>query len=110
MIASSYRDLKQEVSAARFRGDLYSRLNGVALVLPPLRNRVEDIVPLSKRFIVKYGIELGKKVVELDPKASAFLEQYLFPRNVRERQNIIEREVMLCVGKTLTAKEPPGAH
>lgn len=110
MIASSYRDLKQEVSAARFRGDLYSRLNGVALVLPPLRNRVEDIVPLSKRFIVKYGIELGKKVVELDPNAIAFLEQYLFPGNVRERQNMIEREVMLCVGKTLTAKELPGAH
>jgi transcriptional regulator with PAS, ATPase and Fis domain len=48
-------------------------------------------VPLSKRFIVKYGIELGKKVVELDPKASTFLEQYFFPGNVRERQNMIER-------------------
>ena len=91
MIASSYRDLKQEVSAARFRDDLYSRLNGVAFVLPSLWNRVEDIVPLSKRFVAKYGVQLGKEVVELVPKAIAFLEQYPFHGNVRELQNMIER-------------------
>ncbi len=72
MIASSNRDLKQEVSAARFREDLYFRLNVVAFVLPPLWNRVEDIVPLSKRFMAKYGVELGKEVVEIDPKPSFF--------------------------------------
>jgi DNA-binding NtrC family response regulator len=111
VIASSYRDLKQEVSAARFRDDLYSRLNGVALVLPPLGNRVEDIVPLSKRFIAKYGVGPGKKeVMELDPRAIAFLEQYPFPGNVRELQNMIERWMMLCVGKTVTAMELPAAH
>jgi len=48
-------------------------------------------VPLSKRFITKYGVELGKEVVELDPNAIAFLEQYPFPGNVRELQNMIER-------------------
>ena len=92
MIASSYRDLKQEVSAARFRDDLYSRLNGVAFVLPSPWNRVEDIVPLSKRFIAKYGVGPGKKeVVELDPNAIVFLEQYPFLGKVRELQNKIER-------------------
>ena len=91
MIASSYRDLEQKVSAARFRDDLYSRLNGVAFVLPSLRNRVEDIVPLSKRFIAKYGVDPGKELVELVPKAIAFLEPYPFPGNVRELQNKIER-------------------
>jgi two-component system response regulator AtoC len=91
VIVSSYRDLKQEVSAARFRDDLYSRLNGVAFVLPSLWNRVEDIVPLSTRFIAKYGVELGKEVVELDPNAIVFLEQYPFLGKVRELQNKIER-------------------
>jgi transcriptional regulator of aroF, aroG, tyrA and aromatic amino acid transport len=91
VIVSSYRDLKQEVSAARFRDDLYSRINGVAFVLPSLWNRVEDIVPLSKRFIAKYGVELGKEVVELDPYAIVFLEQYPFLGKVRELQNKIER-------------------
>ena len=91
MIASSYRDLKQEVSAARFRDDLYARLNGVAFVLPSLWNRVEDIVPLSTRFIAKYGVELGKEVVEFDPNAIVFLEQYPFLGKVRELQNKIER-------------------
>ena len=79
-------------TASRFRDDLYSHLNGVALVLPPLGNRVEDIVPLSKRFIAEYGVGPDKKeVVELDPRAIAFLEQYPFPGNVRELQNMIER-------------------
>ena len=91
VIASSYRDLKQEVSSARFRDDLYSRLNGVAFILPSLWNRVEDIVPLSTRFIAKYGVELGKEVVELDPNAIVFLEQYPFLGKVRELQNKIER-------------------
>ena len=91
MIASSYRDLKQKVSAARFRDDLYSRLNGVAFVLPSLRNRVEDIVPLSKRFIAQYGVGPGKELVELVQKAIALLEQYPIPGNVRELQKKIER-------------------
>ena len=91
MIASSYRDLKQEVSAARFRDDLYSRLNGVAFVLSSLWNRVEDIVPLSTRFIAKYGVEPGKEVVELDPNAIVFLAQYPFLGKVCELQNKIDR-------------------
>jgi two-component system response regulator AtoC len=110
VIAASYRDLREEVLAGRFREDLFFRLNVVQFVVPPIRNRVEDIVPLAKRFMVKYGLELGKEVTEIDPKAVATLEQYLFPGNVRELQNIIERAMMLCVGKTLTPGDFPGAH
>jgi len=110
LIASSYRDLKAEVSAGRFRDDLFFRLNAIQLVVPPLRNRVEDIVPLTKRFIIKYGLEFGKDVTDIDPKAVAILEKYSFPGNVRELQNMVERAMMLCVGKTLTAGDLPGAH
>jgi len=110
VIASTYRDLKQEVSAGRFREDLYIRLNVISFVLPPLRDRVEDIMPLAKRFMVKYGLELGKTVADIDPKAIAVLEKYSYPGNVRELQNIIERAIMLCSGKTLTAGDLPGAH
>ncbi|HXV69097.1 MAG TPA: sigma-54 dependent transcriptional regulator, partial [Nitrospira sp.] len=110
VMASSYRDLKEEVSAGRFREDLFFRLNVVQLSVPPLRNRMEDIVPLAKRFIVKSGAELGKEVTDLDPKAIAVLEKYPFPGNVRELQNIIERAIMLCSGKMLTPGDLPGAH
>ena len=110
VIASSYRDLKAEVLAGRFREDLFFRLNVVQFVVPPLRNRVEDIVLLTKRFMMKYGLELGKEVTDIDPRAIAILKRYPFPGNVRELQNIIERAMMLCVGKTLTPADLPGAH
>lgn len=109
VIASSYRDLKAEVAAGRFREDLFYRLNVVPFVLPPLRTRTEDIVPLAKLFLVKYGIELGKQVTDLDSRATKALEQYAFPGNVRELQNMIERAMMLSVGKTLTLGDFPGA-
>lgn len=107
VLAASSRDLKQEVSAGRFREDLYYRLNILAFRVPPLRNGVEDIVPLSKRFMVKYGMELGKEVVEIDPAAIAILERYPFPGNVRELQNVIERAMILCKTKSLTAGDLP---
>jgi two-component system response regulator AtoC len=107
VIVASSRDLKQEVAAGRFREDLYYRLNVFAFRVPPLRNGVEDIVPLSKRFMVKYGMELGKEVVEIDPVAIAVLERHPFPGNVRELQNVIERAMILCKGKILTAGDLP---
>jgi DNA-binding NtrC family response regulator len=60
--------------------------------------------------MMKYGLELGKEVTDIDPKAAATLQQYLFPGNVRELQNIVERAMMLCVGKTLTSSDLPGAY
>jgi two-component system response regulator AtoC len=103
VIVASNRDLKQEVTAKRFREDLYFRLNVLTLLLPPLRSRVEDIAPLSKRFMAKYGIELGKEVVEIDSAAIALLQRHPFPGNVRELQNVIERAMISCKGKILTS-------
>jgi two-component system, NtrC family, response regulator AtoC len=79
----------------------------MAFQLPPLRDRIEDIVPLSKRFMVKYAMELAKEVVEIDPAAIAILERYSFPGNMRELQNVIERAMILCKGKILTAGDLP---
>ncbi len=61
VIASSYRELKAEVAARRFREDLFYRLNAVPLVVPPIRNRIEDIIPLAKLFMMKYGLELARR-------------------------------------------------
>ena len=107
VIVASSRDLKREVAAGRFREDLYFRLNILAYVLPPLRSRVEDIAPLSKRCMVKYGMDLGKDAVEIDPAAIAILERHPFPGNVRELQNVIERAMISCKGKILTAGDLP---
>ncbi len=110
VIASSYRDLKEEVAEGRFREDLFFRLNAMSFIVPPIRNRTEDIIPLAKLFMMKYGLEFRKEVTDIDPKAVAALEQYLFPGNVRELQNIIERAMMLCMGTILTSSDLPGAH
>ena len=107
VLVASNRDLRQEIAAQRFREDLYLRLNIMAWQVPTLRNRVEDIVPLSKQFIVKYGMELSKDVKEIDSAAIAVLERYSFPGNVRELHNIIERAMILCKGSILTAGDLP---
>ncbi|MEO5954524.1 MAG: sigma-54 dependent transcriptional regulator [Nitrospiraceae bacterium] len=107
VIVASNRDLKQEITAQRFREDLYLRLNIMAWRVPTLRNRVEDIVPLSKQFMMKYGMELSKDVKEIDSAAVAVLQRYSFPGNVRELHNIIERAMILCKGAILTASDLP---
>ncbi len=102
LITATNRDLKKEVARGAFREDLYFRLNVVAFELPPLRKRVEDIIPLCRRAIVRFAQEFGKEVPELDPAARAMLEQYHYPGNIRELQNILERAMIFCQGRTLT--------
>lgn len=102
LITATNRDLKKEVARGAFREDLYFRLNVVAFELPPLRKRVEDIVPLSRRAIVRFAQEFGKPVPDLDADTSAMLERYHYPGNIRELQNILERAMIFCQGRTLT--------
>jgi two-component system response regulator AtoC len=103
LIAATNRDLKKEIAAGSFREDLFFRLNVVALELPPLRQRTEDIFPLSIKALLHYGKEFGKDVADIDPEARALLERYHYPGNIRELQNIIERATIFCNGRTLTA-------
>lgn len=102
LMTATNRDLKKEVARGTFREDLYFRLNVVSFELPPLRTRVEDILPLSMHAIVRFGKEFGKEVLDIEPEAKALLERYSYPGNIRELENIIERAMILCHGKTLT--------
>ena len=107
LIAATNRDLKKDIAAGLFREDLFFRLNVVALELPPLRQRTEDILPLSMRALLHYGKEFGKEVTEIDAEARTLLERYHYPGNIRELQNIIERAMIFCSGRTLTASYLP---
>ncbi|HLZ35699.1 MAG TPA: sigma-54 dependent transcriptional regulator [Nitrospira sp.] len=102
LITATNRDLKKEVARGAFREDLYFRLNVVAFELPPLRKRVEDIVPISQRAIVRFAQDFGKEVPDLDSETRAMLERYHYPGNIRELENILERAMIFCQGRTLT--------
>jgi transcriptional regulator with PAS, ATPase and Fis domain len=95
VIAASNKDLKSLVEAGKFREDLYYRLNVVAINVPPLRERVEDIPMLAQFFVQKYGTMKEKSVRGLSPEAMAMLSQYSWPGNVRELEHAIERAVAL---------------
>jgi|CXWL01.1.fsa_nt_gi two-component system response regulator AtoC len=107
LIAATNRDLKKTVASGQFREDLYFRLNVVSFELPPLRKRTEDILSLCRQAVVRFGKEFGKEVVDIDPHACTLLERYAFPGNIRELENIIERAMIFCQGKTLTADSLP---
>jgi two-component system response regulator AtoC len=103
LIAATNRDLKKDIVAGHFREDLFFRLNVVALELPPLRQRAEDIFPLSLTALLHYAKEFSKDVTDIDAEARAMLERYHYPGNIRELQNIIERAMIFCSGRTLSA-------
>jgi len=95
IIAATNCDLRQMVEDGRFREDLYYRLHVINIVLPPLRQRKEDIPLLTQHFLEKYIDENGKGEIELAPDALDMLMDYDWPGNVRELENVIERAVVL---------------
>jgi transcriptional regulator with PAS, ATPase and Fis domain len=95
VIAASNRVLEDEVKSNRFREDLYYRLNVVALKLPPLRDRGEDVVVLAKFFLQKCTRELNSKVRAFTPAAIIAMKKYAWPGNVRELENRIKKAVVL---------------
>jgi two-component system, NtrC family, response regulator AtoC len=96
VIAASSRDVDREVAAGRFRSDLFSRLNAVSIVVPPLRKRPEDVVPLAQSFADRvYSLN---PTVKFAPEALALLERYNWPGNVRELENVVVRAVAMCDG------------
>jgi transcriptional regulator with GAF, ATPase, and Fis domain len=101
IIAATNRNLEAEVSAGRFRSDLYYRLNVFPIHLPPLRNRQEDISPLAHFFVERYRKNAGKKVTSISPKVMQELKSYLWPGNVRELEHLIERSVLLATETVL---------
>ena len=95
IIAATNCDLKEMVDDGRFREDLYYRLHVINIYLPPLRERKDDIPPLTQHFLEKYSEENGKPDIELKPEALDLLMEYSWPGNVRELENVIERAVVL---------------
>lgn len=103
IIAATNVDLKDAVKNGTFREDLYYRLSVVPVELPALRERKEDILPLATHFIRKYNLENGRELSEnLSPEVLSLLENYQFPGNVRELENIIERAVVIAMGDEIT--------
>jgi transcriptional regulator with GAF, ATPase, and Fis domain len=107
ILAATNQDLKAAVADGRFREDLFYRLNVVAIEVPPLRDRPDDIPLLAQHFVQKYGRETGQTDLGLDPKTIDVLKTHAFPGNVRELENIIERAVILCTGDTIRPRDLP---
>jgi transcriptional regulator with PAS, ATPase and Fis domain len=101
LIATTNRDLEEEVRKGRFRQDLYYRLNVFPLTVPPLRQRKEDIPLLVQVFTERYARELGKEITAIPSETMRALQDYDWPGNVRELENVIERSVILCTGSVL---------
>jgi two-component system response regulator PilR (NtrC family) len=95
IIAATNVDLRRMVDEGRFREDLYYRLNVITVMVPPLKDRKEDIPLLVQHFLEKYGEENRKAGLELAPEALDLLQEYDWPGNVRELENVIERAVVL---------------
>jgi DNA-binding NtrC family response regulator len=108
IIAATNRDLDAAVKEGRFREDLYHRLNVVPVMLPPLRQRTEDIPALSHWFLHRYSLESKKNFSEIAEEALQRLVAYSWPGNVRELANVIERAVVLGSGPKITLADLPG--
>ena len=107
VVAATHRDVESEVRAGRFREDLYFRLAGFTLAVPPLRDRVEEIVPLAQHFIRKIATETRQPVPELSPDAQLALQRHDWPGNVRELRNAVERAIVVQAGGTILVDDLP---
>jgi len=107
VICATNRDLKSMVQSGTFREDLYYRLNVVNITVPPLRERTDDIPLLVTHFIKKYCTSMSRDMITIEPAALKQLEQFEFPGNVRELENMIERAIVIGNGKEIKLKDLP---
>ena len=107
VICATNRDLKSMVEKGTFREDLYYRLNVINIHIPPLRERIEDIPLLVDYFIKKYCTSMNKPLITIDSGASKRIQEYQFPGNIRELENMIERAIVVGNGKKIFLKDLP---
>ena len=107
VICATNRDLKSMLEKGTFREDLYYRLNVMNIKLPPLRDRIEDIPLLVDYFINKYCTSMNRQLVTIDAGALKRLQEFNFPGNIRELENMIERAIVVGNGKKITLKDLP---
>jgi two-component system, NtrC family, nitrogen regulation response regulator GlnG len=101
LIAATNCNLERAVAAGRFRGDLYYRLSGITITLPPLRDRGEDLPLLVEYFLRRFNPELGKEVRHVAPEAMTILQGYHWPGNVRELQSVLRHALLHATGPVL---------
>ena len=101
IVATTNRDLEEEIRKGRFRQDLYYRLNVFPITVPPLRQRKEDIPLMVQAFLERYSRKMGKQITSIQKGTLKALHDYPWPGNVRELESIIERAVILCPGPVL---------
>ena len=106
VIAATNRDLTAAVASGSFRQDLFYRLNVFPIEVPPLRDRTEDILILVEYFVRRYGRRAGKNFRSIDKKTLGLLQNYDWPGNIRELQNVVERSVILSSGEVFAVDEP----
>src|SRR5262245_44844144 len=109
VIAATHRDLEEAVTRETFRGDLYYRLNGFSIELPPLRERGGDLKVLVDHLLRRFGAELGREVAGVAPETMALLKGYPWPGNVRELQNVLRQALLLCTGGLVLPEHLPRA-
>lgn len=107
IIAATNRNLEKMIKENEFREDLYYRLNVISIMLPPLRHRKEDINLLVEHFIEKISLKLNKNVKDIDKKTLMYLQEYHWPGNIRELENIVERAINMCENSIITEKDLP---
>ena len=107
VITATHRNLEEAIQKELFREDLYYRLNVISIVLPPLRERREDIPLLIDHFLKKYSEENQKSILDISKEARTLLLRYPYPGNVRELENLVERAVVLCRGEVITTQDLP---
>ncbi len=101
IVATTNRNLEEEVRKGRFRQDLYYRLNVFPITVPPLRQRKDDIPLLVEAFIERYARKLGKQITSVQKTTMKTLQDYPWPGNVRELESVLERAAILCSGRVL---------
>lgn len=106
-VSATNRDLEAEVARGSFRQDLYYRLNGIVLTVPPLRARRDEIEPLARSFIEQFAAQLGGRSPRLAPEVVELFQSYAWPGNIRELRNTIERAMLLCTGDVITLEHVP---
>jgi DNA-binding NtrC family response regulator len=101
LLAATNKSLEAEVEAGRFREDLYYRLKVISIDLPPLRERLDDVLPLTEYFVGRFAAEYGKPIGFVSEQATRKLQSYGWPGNVRQLENCLRRAVLMCKGDVL---------
>src|SRR5437899_9945048 len=108
VIAATHQNLERFIKEGRFREDLYYRINVISVLVPPLRERREDIAELALHFLKVHGDRSGKTMLQIDDDALGILKAYSWPGNIRQLENVIERAVVVAEGALIGVSDLPG--